>query len=106
MARTHSLVIRKHSAWREGLVFVLALVGLGLVLPIPFVAPINEVQLLRIGGAELSLWLLAGNGVVALLAGAALRRAAGRGAWLARFALAASLVGVGIAAIPGSELPP
>src|SRR5437016_1429950 len=89
--------------WQVGLVLLLALLALALTLPIPLTAPINEIQLLRIGGAELSLWLLGWNGLAALMAGAVLRRATGRAVWPARLALAAGLIGAGLAAVPGSE---
>ena len=62
-------------------------------------------MIVRIGVAELSLWLLGLTGLAALLAGAALRRAGGRGVWVPRLALAAGLIGAGIASIPGSQLP-
>src|SRR5690349_2579279 len=84
---------------------VLALLGLVLALPIPLTMPVYALMVLRIGAAELSLWLLGLNGGAALLAGMALRRAAGREAWVPRLALMAGLIGTGIAAIPGSQLP-
>src|SRR4051794_29402425 len=88
-----------------GVALALALLGLLLALPIPLTMPTYLLMAERIGAAELSLWLLGLSGVAALLGGMALRRATGRGAWVPRLALMAGLIGTGIAAIPGSELP-
>ena len=84
---------------------ILAGLGLALALTIPLTMPVRALMIVRIGVAELSLWLLGLTGLAALLAGAALRRAGGRGVWVPRLALAAGLIGAGIASIPGSQLP-
>jgi acetyl esterase/lipase len=83
----------------------MAVLGLALALTILLTMPIRALMIVRIGVAELSLWLLGLTGVAALLAGAALRRTGGRGTWVPRLALAAGLIGAGVASIPGSQLP-
>jgi acetyl esterase/lipase len=91
--------------WAGRIALGVSLLGLALALTIPLTMPNRALMIVRIGGAELSLWLLGLTGGAALLAGAALRRAAGRAAWVPRLALMAGLIGAGIAAIPGSQLP-
>ncbi len=84
---------------------MLAVVGLALALTISLTMPNRALMIVRIGMAELSLWLLGLTGFAALLAGFTLRRAAGQGAWVPRLALAAGLIGAGLASVPGSQLP-
>lgn len=91
--------------WAGRIALVLSLIGLALALTIPFTMPERTLMIVRIGMAELSLWLLGLTGGAALLAGAALRRTRGRAAWVPRLALAAGLIGAGIAAVPGSQQP-
>jgi hypothetical protein len=82
-----------------------AVLGLALALTIPLTMPMQALMVIRIGVAELSLWLLGLTGFAALLAGAVLRRSGGRAVWVPRLALAAGLIGAGVASVPGSQLP-
>jgi acetyl esterase/lipase len=97
------------SAWATrgilGLSLGLALLGLGLGLTIPLTMPVAPLMLLRIGTAELCLWLL-GLDVIALLVSlVALRRVRPRTGWWVWAAVACSIVGGVLAAIPAAQIP-
>ncbi len=102
-------VARPRATWATrgilALSLALAIPGLGLGLTIPLTMPVTPLMLLRIGAAELCLWLLGLNLLALLLSWVALRRVKSRARWWAWAAVACSIVGGVLAAVPAVQIP-